>query len=502
MEQTNGMAQEAPARKKRVYRYRWLMRVTLEFTTSFIISAGLEGEIADAVCVTDANGLPAIPGSSLAGVMRAEYTRSMGRKRADQLFGYQNAQEGAGSLLKVSWACIHDSDDKPVEGIIPLVTAPPDRKKDPVLAAALSPVIRNHVLINHKGAADAARSALFNDEPVCAGHRFTFEMELIGAEAQKKEMDEDWKKLRNIFSNPTPLRLGGKTRSGYGAFKIVKRVEGVFDFCEEGDFKRYASVPVSLADLSNAGLQEAKPDELELSEDEQKKSEDLVFELKLKPTGYWMFGGGTDLPEAKGNTDRAPLRDKKITWNEKGKGVISENLAVIPAASIKGALAHRTAFHYNCLKERFVPVDSVVLIPACWVGENNDVVKELFGCSKNDKGGKRGRVVMDDKLLEKDDESQLIHHNGNDRFSGGVLDKILYDERPFWRGPELILKIRLEDKADVEEKNYRKAFFRAVEDLACERLQVGAGSGRGNGYFTDENWPKTELENWVNEDQS
>ena len=142
------------------YTHRCVMRATIQFTTPFLVGAGREGDMADVVFVADANGLPAIPGSSIAGVLRAAFASAHPEAEVNNLFGYQGRREkgdggkppgGEGSRIAVSWGCIHDSKDVPVEGIIS-----EDRLADPVLKSAMNPTIRDHVRITHKGVAEAS----------------------------------------------------------------------------------------------------------------------------------------------------------------------------------------------------------------------------------------------------------------------------------------------------------------------------------------------------------
>src|SRR5271169_2574640 len=151
---------------------RYAARVTIEFTTPFIIGAGDPDLFSDAVFVADANGLPALPGSSIAGVLRHELTASinngssMSKDIIDDLFGFQEKDAGKGSRLRVSWGCIHDSRNIPVEGI-----ADPARLDGEVLNKARYAMQRDHVCITHKGT--AKKQGKFDERSVTAGHRFT-----------------------------------------------------------------------------------------------------------------------------------------------------------------------------------------------------------------------------------------------------------------------------------------------------------------------------------------
>jgi CRISPR/Cas system CMR subunit Cmr4 (Cas7 group RAMP superfamily) len=460
------------------YNFRHLARITIEFTTPVFVGAGHGGDVTDAQFVTDANSLPAIPGSSLAGAFRAAFKQMFKDEAAvKRIFG-DMGEDGCGSRLLVSWACVHDSKNIPVEGICAAA-----RRRDAVLANALAPVIRDHVRISHQGA--AKERGKFDEQPLCPGHRFTFELELLGNSAQSLD---DWNKILEVVRSPL-LRLGGKTRRGYGAFKVVDILAKTFDLNTE--FAAYQMHPASLCAETKLLRHENKG---------QSKSgfDAEVITLKLNPTGYWMFGGGSDIATADGKADAAPVRCSRIVW-DKGVGKVEEDNLFIPATGLKGAISHRVAFHYNALKGWFADK------PENWppeylkdgkpdfdkaAGGNNPAVKELFGCDgslKKDatasEKARRGRVIMDDICMKVDHASTLVPHIAIDRFTSGVRDGALFNERPLWKGEMPEVKLMILGKVS---EDTRKAFTLALEDLSSGRLQVGAGHGRGNGRFSGE----------------
>ena len=466
------------------YTHRFVLRATIEFTSPFHIGAGWAGDIADSIFISDANGLPAIPGSSLAGVLRKAF-RSMYNDAVveKRIFGFQEGNQGQGSRLTVSWACIHDQNNRPVEGIIS-----PHRLDDPVLASARNPLLRDHVRINHKGASDSAERGKFDETAVCAGHRFTFELELIGNESDTAA----WQQLLTLIGDPT-LRLGGKTRRGFGAFKIIQAQNNVFDL--RCDFGAYWAHPISLAqsspELKNVPLTPSPGNSA------------AKFTLHLKPKGYWMFGGGTDLPGDPGEADIVPVRDSRIIWDN-DKGIVENDIIIIPASSLKGAFTHRIAFHYNALSGVFADnIESQTDV----TGENNAAVRELFGYPKGHKNkdgtneeGRRGRIIFDDIYLLQTPISQLVHHVGIDRFTGGARDQVLFTERPLWRGDDLNLVLYVTDPATLKDPKIKKALALTMDDLTHERLQIGSGSGRGEGYFLGNIDCSSEAIIWLSED--
>lgn len=442
------------------YSVRRLARVVIEFTTPFHVGSGRGGDGLDALVVTDANGLPTIPGSSLAGALRAAFLRATGDAAAvAELFGDQVLDSGRGSRLTVSWACLHDQTDHPVEALRDL------DPQDEVLGDALGRHFRDHVRLNDRGA--AAHHGKFDERHVGAGHRFTFELEL----ADRPDDNADWQRLLAILVSGE-LRLGGKTRRGYGAFKVVRLSAASFDLDVREQFEAYANHPAALVeDAPDLG---EPPDSASVSDGTQ-----VVLTLNVQPRGYWMFGGGEDL-DRDAPVDMAPLRDSRIVWTGT-TGSVEDEVLVLPATAIKGALAHRVAFHWNRIKGRFA--DAKDGEPAAELGENNPAVRELFGWRADKGGGRRGRLLMDDTFWPVSEPTQQrVPHVSIDRFTGGASDGKLFDERPLWRGDFPPLTLTLTDAAGLSATT-KQALRAALEDLCEGRLALGAGGGRGLGYF-------------------
>lgn len=447
---------------------RFVARATIEFETPFIIGTGGDDLFFDDVFVADANGLPALPGSSLAGILRHAWAES-GRGEGDELFGWQDGDKGHGSPLSVSWGCIHDSLNRPVEGIV----YDRHRLDDTVLAEARTLAWRDHVRINHKGT--AAATGKFDERSVSAGHRFTFELLLEGT----KDDRESWDKLLALLLSKS-IRIGGKTRRGYGQFKVIKLLSRDFDLATAEGFADFCAHPVALAlpcDLPER-LAEIMP---------QGGEEAVSASLQLKPESFWMIGGGVD-----SEVDMASLKANRIVWNE-NKGQVERNRVIVPGSAVKGAISHRVAYHYNRLAGIFAG-DGVN--PEDHSGEKNTAVRALFGFCKDSKNGKdegqRGRVIISDLFVENPGAPKILNHVSIDRFTGGarVLEGALFAEKPFYGGPGFALDVVVTQPDKIEDDKIPQALAAALDDLAQGRLAIGAGAGRGNGYFRAEDGVK------------
>lgn len=446
--------------KTQDYPLRYIARMTIEFEAPFLVG-GEDDFFSDVKFIADANGLPALPGSSIAGILRHEFSQTTTPDKVHNLFGYQDHDDGSGSRVTISWGCIHDSGNIPVEGIL----FDGKEEKDPVLRQALQSYARDHVRMTHKGT--AAKSGKFDERHVSAGHRFTFEIMLEGNHADQA----DWESMLDILASPA-TGLGGKTRRGYGAFKVIALDHGIFDLTQPEGFEAFCAHPVRLSEKSTK-LSAYKP-----KTDFSRRY--VVAEMNLEPEGFWMIGGGFGT-----DADMNPVRETKIIWDDKThKGTPSEALVLVPGASVKGVLSHRTAFYYNA--ERRIFADQIEMAESEQnTGEHNEAVRQLFGyCKEKEDDGQRGCVLIQDIYIDGETTQKILNHVSISQFTGGALTKTgaLFSENPLYKSGGFPLKIIITEPEGVE-KDVRCAFSRALKDLVRGGLAVGAGSGRGNGYF-------------------
>ena len=231
-----------------VTKTRHVARIVIQFKTAFIVASGRAPDGVDAEPVFDANGLPTVPGTSLAGVLRHGWSQTFGASDVKEVFGWAGEKrgDGEGSRMWINFAKIHDSNDRPVDGL--LVGADEKRLEDPVLREAAVPTVRDHVRIHHRGAADEGGKF---DQAICtAGHRFTFDVVIEEAgPSDESKHDGGWILGRLVtLLRSDAVRLGGCGRRGLGSFDVVSARSRAFDMTKADDVKAFAAVPVSLED--------------------------------------------------------------------------------------------------------------------------------------------------------------------------------------------------------------------------------------------------------------
>lgn len=405
-------------------------RFTLQAASPLIVATGDSDPLFDVLLARDANGLPMIPASALAGVLRA----GLGDTDANEFFGCQNRIDGRRSRLTLTDALFHWSNNMPRDGLV-FDSEAVSRDEVAALGVGENPVERNHVCLNDKGVVNG--SGKFTRQAVPRGCRFTFEIQEFG----------DGEGLRKVSALIREgLYLGGATRSGYG--RMVCVAEG----CEIVDLRemRERYLEISSTDLAHSpiGMNAPTPSNLHTHS----------WAVKGSIEGPLLIGG-----PAWGDEDRAPYREQFVAW-EGEVGFVSSPVPVLPATAIKGPLRHRTLYHLN----RVVSEDAQAKL---------DIA---FGSLADDGRGQAGCLRFHDIVIENPLDFEMTHV-GLDRFTGGSRRGVLFTDRMLWQ-PELEITV---DRLQPLEPVVQTAFETALTDLASGSLGIGADWGDGAGVFGD-----------------
>lgn len=522
------------------YKYKYIAAVTLEAKSVIAVNSGEQSLLMDNAVARDANGLPYLPGTSIAGVLR-HLTAAQDKEMAKRLFGFAEGKKGEGSRLFITDAHLTAADGKNIlDGLCDIDS------ESAYIKTVMLPRQRDQVRINHRGA--AAKTDKYNRSVLPRGVRFGFEIEFMASEEQREE--PDWDTLIELLTNPL-FRIGAGTRNGAGGLKVIQLNKIKYDLTDTGDCKAYLN---KTAELNNdLRSKNSKEKTLELSE-----STEII---KIKPEDFFFFG--TSLPDSQNRVDNIYKTEKVIDWG-RGKGESVEML-LFPATSIKGALRHRTAYHYNRLtgaflgkpdsKEtealdfsvqaavqhwnideklaKFASEDSddnswktlIAEIEAAqyedfatnskaWqnvntevtdrnkksqssdsrISINNAAAQFWFGSANDDsdveKKGHSGRLIIEDIYAVKDKcHKVLFNHVRIDRLTGGAYGGMLFQEEALYSDNtfELLMTRNVSKAEEAEDvfKVYEKALNAALNDLKTGMLPLGGATTKGYGVFTE-----------------
>lgn len=442
------------------YKTRYVSRIVLEAQTPFAIGSGEKDLLTDALVVKDVNGLPFIPGTSIAGIIRS----ACGIKDQDHTpFGYQDKNGGEGSKVIFSDGVIIGKDGLPIDGLHVI------DKEDSFYAHFKTLPIRQHVCINSKGTSD--KGGKFDEQVTYKGTRFCFEMELLssGSDEEKEFYNTMLDKLRS-----DTFRVGSGTRNGFGLMKIVSLSRRDYDLKDNKDLDDYVS--------RSASLYKPLKGAQSLSTDSIHDSLWKHYVLNLTPSDFFLFSSGFE----DNNSNMTPVNETYIDWDANGKPRFKDRAILIPATSVKGALAHRTAYNWNKLKKRFVDgnEDNKPL-----TGDDNPAVEAIFGKSgkESKEDIKRGNIMLSDFFIDEGkaaDNEKIMNHVAIDRFTGGAIDGALFTEKVTnGRGRTITLTIDVL-KDSLKDDDIKAAFEQSLQDIADGLLPLGGGINRGNGAFT------------------
>lgn len=475
-------------------------RVVLEAQTALSISTGRSDGVNDVVLTQDANGLPMLPASAVAGVLRQAWAASHGEAVAMALFGFADGDRGQASCLTISHGHIHDSHNKAVLGL-------DDRAESDVLLRPLltrRPTLRQRVRINDRGAAD--NQGLFDRSVLPPGHRFSLEI-LLWSSAPE-EGDQDGQRLEQILATEG-LRLGALTRSGLGRLSVSRCHRAQFDLRKPDGLVAFSTLERTIDSI--AGLKPYALPALTLN-----KSKRPTLTIQLTPEAGFRFGGGVRGVQRRQATqpgqDRRPrlaqdlpASEAYVQWTDQAgssQGQLSAiDQVLIPATGLKGPLSHRAAFHENC-RRSVQAIDWRKCLGGIKPEQGYDkalhsqTVRALFGWSpdgkERDQQGQAGVLWWSDVYLAPETVApQTQWHNSIDRFTGGVRDGLLFAAENLHavnrQTPLLEIRITLDlerAKAVGVTPAMLRDFEYAVDDLCQGRLALGADAAGGQGFFT------------------
>lgn len=440
--------------------YRFLARIIIEAKSPLNIGSGIKGIMSDSLVLRDINGLPFIPGTTIAGLLR----HTLGKEEEK----YMGSQQ-MGSLLIITEAKMLDGDGTVLDGIISQ-----NKLSSSFLSNFRELPIRQHAKIGDRGA--TVKGGKFDEEIVLKGTRFCFEMEMLSS---NRDDEIKFKEMLDTLSSDT-FRIGSGSRSGFGEIEVVggQCLYKIIDLTDKEQKEWYLKKSSSLSE------EWQDPETIKLNK--PNSTDWVTYILQLNPIDFILFGSGFGNDKA----DMTFVKESFVDWSGGTAQMKNrERVILIPASSVKGALSHRIAFHYNKIIGVFADTLAEEKKIDDFVGKNNEAVKAVFGSEgEKDSEGRmqnklRGNVLMSDIIQESSASPKILNHVSIDRFTGGAIDGALFSEEAlFAKEQSFELKLLVNSNAFKDEK-IKTAFEETLKDLCSGKLPLGGGVNRGNGCF-------------------
>lgn len=452
-----------------------LTRLVIETISPMAIHSGGRELGFDNQLARDANGLPFIPATAIAGVWRHMVHKKWGEDEANKWFGSNAKTVQHASILQIGNGEIHNSDNKPQHGILDEQAINDDDLLR--LLVQNNPHSRERVRINDLGS--AKNQGKFDQVLLPKGVRFTIDIRWDNAQnIDDYTYLQQWHKILDCLHHIN-CAFGSSTRNGLGRFKVIAKYDETIDLQSRSQaikkIKQFNDRETPLTYALSCG---------ECTTSHQQ----LLFDVPLQANSTWRCGKSQHILKTEYNNTPKILSysEKVINWqNHKGQ-ISSDAKPVLCGSSIKGILAHRITFHYN-RHRKYWARDEIGESLEDWSKRPKEI-EQLFGYKSDDDQGQAGLLMIadaeiiyyDEQKGEQDRQKNIIHrtHNSINRFTGGVMPGALYTEELLYQ-PQFNIKAYVIDQNIKLSNAMKNAIKDTLQDLKTGRLSIGAGTGRG-----------------------
>jgi CRISPR/Cas system CMR subunit Cmr4 (Cas7 group RAMP superfamily) len=428
-------------------------RFTIELLSPMHIGSGLSSAATDAPVVRDAFGDYRIPGSSLAGALRA------GSGDDPAAWGAAGREQNSASMIEVSDGFLVDFDGKVALG--------KRLANEKVLFRALAE-IQDHVRIGHDSGT-AEEGGKFDAELIPQGTRFRCELSLAEREGASQDSRtraiNAFRQALSLLSSGD-LALGGDVSSGLGRVMIVKDslTVGVFDLTTSKGLEAARNRSASIGDAAGSDDAAAFVSGGAGVGTDRGAEDDLVrgsVTIRFETDGPLLVGG-SQRPSTKGGADKNHGADlvfgESLVADYAAKALVARPW--VPGSSLRGALRHRTWHALEALGRT----------------DAEAIIDDLFGSVDGDTG-KASKIRIHGCFLE-DEPRTAVQHVAIDRLTGGSLRGALFSEAPIWKdGLGLQVRLTLHGVSPAQ----AAVIAHALIDMGTGHLPIGGGTRRGNG---------------------
>ena len=430
------------------------LKITFQLDSPLCIGSG-RNDITDQDILRDVRGIPYIPGSAVAGVLREACQGIMDDKVWKYYFGYSSTNTGN----KVK------SDDDIIESQIVFYDATlvgDNKDKDGNPKYRISQ--RDGVALNEYKS--AKKQAKFDWEILEGDCRFQTFIEISEEQSdvnEKVKADEVLTNIAKIWKE-TDIRFGAKTTRGYGKICNVEIIGKNFDFTSKDEISSWLDFDIfeenswENAILYEDMLNTLMKDNIWTLKDNNRLSLKLRLEGGLSIRRY-----STQCSEEESSPDQ-----EQMTTLSSG-----DEVAVIPGTTWAGAIGHRMEELIKSSKVKEVEVSKDYIQKYYYFGTVNSKVKE------------KSLIYFNESKLT-GGQFKKMSRNAIDRFLGSTAEGALFTEK-IYIGGETTLDISFGDPyntAVVYSDDFIKALAATLTDLHEGYLAVGGATSVGRGIFS------------------
>lgn len=436
------------------------LKITFQLDSPLCIGSG-RNDITDQDILRDARGIPYIPGSAVAGVIREACQGIMDEKAWKHYFGYSSTNTGNK----------FNSEDDIIESQIifydaTLVGDNKDKDGNPKYRISQ----RDGVALNEYKS--AKKQAKFDREILEGDCKFQTFIEISEEQSDINEKVKAHEVLINIAKiwKETDIRFGAKTTRGFGKICNVEIIRRSFELVKNPDNGLEDWLEFNLFDDDSWEVGDSYEDMLKtLNEDKKwtlKDSKKLSLKLKLEG-GLSIRRYSTECSDEESSPDQEQLTTVKFDKNG------SEEVAVIPGTTWAGAIGHRMEELIDCSKVKKIERDKDDIQTYYYFGTVNGKVKE------------KSLVYFSESKLT-GGQFKKMSRNAIDRFLGSTAEGALFTEK-IYIGGETTLDIGFGDPyntAVVYSDDFINALAATLTDLHEGYLAVGGATSVGRGIFS------------------
>lgn len=437
------------------------LKITFQPDSPLCIGSG-RNDITDQDILRDARGIPYIPGSAVAGVLREACQGIMDDKAWKYYFGYSSTNTGN----KVN------SDDGIIESQIIFYDATlvgDNKDKDRNTKYRISQ--RDGVALNEYKS--AKKQAKFDWEILEGDCKFQTFIEISEEQSdvnEKVKADEVLTNIAKIWKE-ADIRFGAKTTRGFGKICNVEIIRRSFELVKNPDNGIEDWLEFNLFDDESWKVGDSYEDMLKtLNEDKKwtlKDNNRLSLKLRLEG-GLSIRRYSTECSDEESSPDQEQLTTIKFDKNGS-----PEEVAVIPGTTWAGAIGHRM--------EELIDCSRVKKFESC----NDDIQTYYYFGTVNGKVKEKSLIYFNESKLT-GGQFKKMSRNAIDRFLGSTAEGALFTEK-IYIGGETTLDIGFGDPyntAVVYSDDFINALAATLTDLHEGYLAVGGATSVGRGIFS------------------